>query len=188
MKMAVAGDAVQIEYEVTRDDLFAFQLRAVNSSPQIKRSKRKVYAFWFVALLLFSVLPSIGQHGFDIMRANFAFLAISFPTVAFLTWYFDRRQTKRAINELIYKEKPEKGLLGKHKIILNEKEVIESTQVGESRTLWIGVDRLEQTDEYFLIYNSPHSAYLIPKRAFANAQEANIFWESAKLYKQASIV
>lgn len=186
--MAVAGGIVHVEYEVTRDDLFAFQLRAVHSSPQVKRSKRKAYAFWFVALLLFSVLPSIADDGFDIRRANFAFLAISFPSVAFLTWYFDRRRTIHAINELIDKEKPEKGLLGTHKIILNEKEVIESTRVGESRTLWIGVDRLEQSDEHLLIYTSPHAAYLIPKRAFANPQEADVFWESAKLYKQSSIV
>ena len=179
---------MDIEYEVTRDDLFAFQWRAVKRSAPVKRSKRKAYAILFIALLLVSILPSIGPDGFDIMRANFAFLAISFSIVAVLTWFFDRGLTIRAINELIDKEKPGKGLLGKHKIIMNEKEVIESTDVGQSRTSWIGVDRVEQSDEHIFIYTTPHAAHLIPKRSFASGSAAESFWEAAKLYKHAASV
>ena len=176
---------MEIEYETTKDDLFAFQWRAVQRSAQVKRSRRKAYTIWFITLLLFSIIPSIGPDGFNLMRANFAFLAISFTMAAFLTWYFDRRSTRRVINELIDEEKPDKGLLGKHKIIMNEKEIVETSDVGESRTLWVGVDRVEQSDEHILIYTTPHAAHVIPKRAFANSKAAEHFWESANLFKQA---
>ncbi len=177
---------MEIEYEITLDDLYAFQWRAVRKSPQVRRSKRNVYIYYFLALLLFSILPSIGADGFDITRMNFTFLVVAFPVVAFSHWYFDNRRTKQIVREAVSDEKPDRGQLGRHKIVLNGKGIIESTAVGESKTSWAGVDRIEHDNEYVYIYISPVSAHVIPKRAFTSAQVADNFYQLARISKAAA--
>ena len=89
--MAGLTQFMEVEYEITPDDLYAFQWRAAYRSPTGRRARRKIYIYWFLTLLLFSVLPAIGRDGFVISRANFTFLAIAFPVVALMTWGLDRR-------------------------------------------------------------------------------------------------
>ena len=177
---------MEVEYEITPNDLYAFQWRAVGKSPQVRRSKRNVYIYYFSALLLFSILPSIGADGFDITRMNFTFLVIAFPAVAFSHRYFDDRRTKRIVREAVSGEKPDRGQLGRHKLVLNDKGIIESTAVGESKTSWDGVDRVENDNEYVYIYISPVSAHVIPKRAFVTARVADDFYQLARISKAAA--
>ena len=88
---------------------------------------------------------------------------------------------RRFINKLLSEVKRDKGQLGRHKVLLDEDGVVESTAVGESRSSWAGIDRLEQDREYIFIYTQPHAAHIIPKRAFNNSHEAQAFYELAKL-------
>lgn len=177
------GSGLEIEYEITLDDLYAFQWRANSRSPIVKRASRKTYIYLFLTFLIFALLPSITSDGFVISRANFWWIVIVFPLTAFMTWYLTRRQTRRAILELLKKEKPGKGQLGSHKISLNDQGLVESTAVGESRTSWAGVDRIEQNQEYIFIYTAPGAAHVIPKRAFNSLQEAECFYEIARASK-----
>jgi len=176
---------MEVEYEITSEDLYAFQWRAVYSSRIGRRARRKVYMYVFLIVLLFSPLP---YGGFTISRVNFslAFISIVFPIVALMTWYLVRRQTRRAILELLKEERLEKGLLGRHTLKLDEAGLSESTAVGESRTLWAGVGRVEQNPEYIFIYTHPNAAHIIPKRAFNNAQAAESFYQLARISKQSA--
>jgi hypothetical protein len=177
---------MEIEYELTRDDLYAFQWRAAFDSPRSKRFTRKVYIYWFLALLLLSVMPAIGSDGFVISRVNFTFLVLSFTVVALLQWSLGRRLMRRAILQLIKDEKADRGQLGKHKVVVTEAGLVESTAVGESRTSWAGVDRVEQNPEYIFIYTSPAAAHVIPKRAFRDMAEAEAFYQFSKTSKEAA--
>jgi hypothetical protein len=167
---------MEVEYEITHDDLYAFQWRAA-LSPIGRRARRKVYAYWLLALLLFSVLPAIGPDGFVISRANVTFLVVAFPTVVLAQWYLERRMTRSAILQLLKEEKADRGQLGRHRMVLNEGGVAESTAVGESRTSWVGVDRIEQNPKYIFIYTSRAAAHIIPKRAFKDMREAEGFYQ-----------
>src|SRR6476661_5085284 len=86
----------------------------------------------------------------------------------------------RAVRQLLEDEKPGRGQLGRHRIILSENGLTESTAVGESRTSWAGVDRVEQNPDYVFIYTAPAAAHLIPKRAFRNLQEAEAFYQFSR--------
>jgi hypothetical protein len=178
---------LEIEYEITPDDLYAFQWRANSRSSIAKRASRKAYLFLFLTFLLFALLPAIGPDGFAISRVNILWVVIVFPLIALMTWYLNRRQTRRAILGLLKAEKPGKGQLGSHKISLNDEGLVESTAVGESRTSWAGVDRVEQNREYIFIYTSPAGAHIIPKRAFSSLQEAECFYEIARASKQIAL-
>jgi hypothetical protein len=178
---------MEVEYELTLDDLYAFQWRAVFASPLGRRSTRKVYILWFLALLLFAILPAIGPDGFVISRVNFTFLIIAFPIVIVVQRYLERWLMRRALLRLLQQEKPGRGLLGRHRVVLTESGVVESTAVGESRTLWVGVDRIEQDPQYIFIYTTPAAAHVIPKRAFRAVQEAEAFYQLSKSSKEAAI-
>jgi YcxB-like protein len=177
---------MEVEYELTLDDLYAFQWRAAFESPRSKRSTRKIYIGWFLALLLISLLPAIGPDGFVISRVNFTFLIVAFPLVALAQWFLTRRMMRRALLQLLKEEKPGRGQLGRHRLVLTDGGVVESTAVGESRTSWAGVDRIEQNPEYIFIYTSPAAAHVIPKQAFRDMQEAESFYQFSRIRKEAA--
>ena len=177
---------MEVEYELTRDDLYAFQWRAVFATPRGRRARRGSYIGWLVAVLLFSVVPAIGADGFVISRMNFTFLVVALPIVFLFQWCLDRLLVRRAILRLLKEEKPGKGQLGKHRIALSKDGIVESTAVGETRTSWAGVDRIEQNPDYFFIYTSPVAAHCIPKRAFKDVQEAEAFYQLSLTYKAAA--
>ncbi len=177
---------MQIEYELTLEDLFAFQWRAAFASPMARRRTRKVYLFWLVPLLLFAIVPAIGPDGFVISRVSFTFLVIAYPTVVLAQWFLERRLMRRAILRMLKEEKPGRGQLGKHRMVVSQDGLIESTAVGESRTSWAGVDRIEQNPEYIFIYTSPAAAHMIPKRAFRDTQEAEAFYQLCRAGKESA--
>ena len=171
---------MDVEYELTRDDLYAFQWRAAFGSPRGRRSRRTVYILWLVALLLFAILPAIGADGFTISRVNIGFVLIAYPIVALAQWRWERWLLRRTILGLLRDEKPDRGQLGVHRVALDEEGVLERTAVGESRTRWAGVHRIEQDDRYIYLYTSPSAAHVIPKRAFADPGDAEAFYQLSR--------
>jgi YcxB-like protein len=176
---------MEVEYELTPQDLYAFQWRAAFASPRGRRARRKVYLLWLLAVLLFSTVPAIGADGFVISRVNFTFIVVAFPIVALVQWCLERWMMRRAILQLVKEEKPGKGQLGKHRMVVSEDGLFESTAVAETRTSWAGVDRIEQNPEYIFIYTSAAAAHVIPKRAFRDMQEAEDFYRRARSSKEA---
>jgi hypothetical protein len=175
---------MDVDYDLTADDLYAFQWRAAFTSPIGKRARRRTYAAWFIALLLFAILPAIGADGFSVSRVSFTFLLVAYPIVALGQWILEKWLIRRAILQLLKREKPGKGQLGRHRIVLSDDVIIESTAVGESRTAWAGVDRVEQNDQYIFIYTSPTSAHVIPRRAFRDSQAADDFYQASRLHQE----
>lgn len=170
---------MEVDYELTPDDLYAFQLRATQVSPVARRARRKLYIYLFLAVVLLAIVPAIGADGFDVSRVSFGFLLTFFPLVAGITWLLEKRLSRRTILELLKEEVPEKGQLGKHRMKLDDTGVLEATAVGEQRTSWAGINRVEQSQDYFYIYTTPSAAFVIPRRAFADARDAEAFYQFA---------
>jgi hypothetical protein len=171
---------MEVEYQLTPDDLYAFQWRAAYLSPKSRRSRRLSYLSLFLPLLVIAVLPMIGS-GRSILAATLGLLLIVtvFPIIAVAYALIYRRLMRRAVLALIAEEKAEKGRLGRHKIVLSDDGLIETTAVGESRTAWTGIDRIEQDADYIFIYTAPVQAHVIPKRAFAGSK-SDEFYEFAR--------
>ncbi len=175
---------MEVSYELTPDDLYAFQWRAAFESPLGRRTRRTVYLGWTLAVLLFAVVPAIGADGFVVSRISFTFILVALSIVFLGQWFLERRLMRRAILRMLQDEKPGRGQLGAHRIVVSEDGVIESTAVGESRTSWAGVDRVEQNPDYIFIYTAPTAAHLIPKRAFKDTQEAERFYQFSRARKE----
>ena len=61
---------MEVEFELTRDDLYAFQWRGVFETPRGRRARRNVYLGWLLAIVLFAIVPAIGADGFVISRVT----------------------------------------------------------------------------------------------------------------------
>lgn len=177
---------MEIEYELTPDDLYAFQWRAVFVSPRGRRTRRTVYLLWVLAIVLFAIVPAIGADGFVLSRVSFTFIVVAILIALLFQRFLERWLVRRAILQLVKEERPGKGQLGKHRMVVSEDGLVETTAVGESRTSWAGVDRVEQNPDYIFIYTTPAAAHLIPKRAFRNLQEADAFYQFGRARKEAA--
>ena len=179
--------AVEVEYELTRDDIYHYQWRAGSRSSIVKRAKLKAYLAVLFLFSLLTFLSGLGADDFQFSRISFVWLIWFLPLVIMI-WLFEKRQKRHTILEFLKEEKPGRGQLGAHKISLNEEGLVESTAVNESRTSWVGVDRVEHDEKYIYIYTAPHAAHIIPKRAFNNSQEAEAFYQLARVNKQAAAI
>jgi hypothetical protein len=175
---------LQCEYELTRDDLFQFQWRAAYKSPAARRMRRNSYAIIagaFVVVTLLSLTASWGTRWFWF---NLGWWVILFGIITGAVRLFEGRIARRMINKLIDDEKPDKGRIGRHELVLDESGVKERTAVGEQLTRWAGIDRIEQDDSYIYIYTAPSAAHVIPKRAFPSASEASDFFAAATRWRE----
>ena len=182
----LGGPPLEVEYEITREDLYAFQWRAVFESPRSWRMRRSAYLGWVLAVVLFAIVPAISADGFTVSRVSFGFIAIAVPVAFLFQWCLERWLVRRAIRRLIQDERPDRGQLGRHRLVLGEDALSESTAVGESRTTWAGVDRVEQSLDYIFIYTAPSAAHVIPKRAFADPAQAEAFYQMGRTRKAAA--
>ena len=182
----MSSRTMEVDYEITRDDLFAFQWRAVFTSPKAVRRTRWTYAFWLVPIVLFAAVPAIGPDGFVLSRISLTFIAIAFAICVLSQRILERWLMRRVIRRQVADERPQRGQLGRHTLSLSEDGLIERTAVGESRTAWTGVDRVEQDRAYIFIYTSAAAAHVIPKRAFRSAEEAERFYQLSRASKEAA--
>ncbi len=174
---------MDVEYEITLKDLYAFQWRAAFESPRGRRVRRLAYLGWLLAIALFAIVPAIGADGFTLSRVSVTFMLMPLLVFLILYWWLERWLMRRAIRHLLKDERPDRGVLGRHRMVLDEDGVRESTAVGESRTTWAGIDRVEQSPEYIYIYTSPAGAHVIPRRAFGDPPKAEAFYQFAQARK-----
>ena len=144
------------------------------------------YLLWALAVLLFAIVPAIGADGFVISRVSFTFIFVAFSIFFLFQWCLERWLIRRTILRLLEDEKPGKGLLGRHRILLSKDGLIDSTAVGESRSSWAGVDQIEQDPHNIYIYTSLAAAHVIPKRAFKDLEEADAFVQFSRAGKEAA--
>ena len=62
---------MDVDYEITREDLYAFQWRAAFQSARSRRARRVPYLLWLLAILLWAIVPAIGPDGFTLSRVSF---------------------------------------------------------------------------------------------------------------------
>ena len=136
--------------------------------------------------MLLAVVPAIGADGFHFTRIGFVFLAVTVPVVLLLQWVLERWLIRRFLRQMLKDERPGRGALGRHWVVLSDYGVTESSAVNETRTSWAGVDRVEQSADYIFIYITPASAHVIPKRAFTGPEAAEAFYQLARTRREAA--
>jgi hypothetical protein len=67
------------------------------------------------------------------------------------------------------------GVVGDCRFIVDEAAVCEQTGPVEIRVKWIGIRKVSVGEDHAFIYYNPQSAFVVPKRAFADEADFNRF-------------
>ncbi|WP_303969001.1 YcxB family protein [Sporosarcina ureae] len=152
---------MEIEYALTEEDVVAFNLYHVKNSKVGKNSLQWQRYISPLIFLLFAYFLSVFT---DMPRgplfATFGLTVILWVMLYPKYFYF---HITRQVRKMLKGGKNE-GLVGKHTMNMNKAGIHDKTVVGETNVQWIGVKNLIEDAEYFYIYTSTVSAYIIPKR------------------------
>ena len=107
-------------------------------------------------------------------------VVLFFVVWAAISSFLQPRIVRRSIRELVSRESEDRGILGKHSLLLDDTGIVEETSVNKTVTRYEGVHRLEESDELLLVYLSANGAQIIPKRAFSSEREKDEFWDFLK--------
>jgi hypothetical protein len=169
---------MQIDYELTIDDLRAAHRHFARTSPFVRRKYWQSY--WAAFILGAGVWFVLNQFrigiGFILFVAGYG-VCVYFVHELIYWNSLDRNITA------LFKEHPQPGVLGKHTIRIDPDGITEKTEVNDSHHLWQSVDRIDQDNRQIYLFMGV--AFLsIPKNAFMNDFDADEFFVTAKDYRE----
>ncbi|MFH1926905.1 MAG: YcxB family protein [Chloroflexota bacterium] len=173
---------MDIEYEISTDDLVAFHLHQNEHSLAFRGCR---WGFQLVIGLITAagsvIYFIVGDYLMALLWLVAAVLLVALaPRVL-------RGSIKRQIVRL-YRRGKHRGCVGSHRLSLTPEAMVDATEESESRVLWSSVEKIAATDEHLFIYTSAETAIVVPKRAFSDDVGWAEFSETARQYRNAAIV
>lgn len=171
-------ESFTIDYYLEPNDLVAFSDYYARTS---KTNKAIANVMILSPLVTFPFCVAL----FGIDTTTFAALFLFLPLLliqAVVTKLFNTYITKKAVAE-----GHNRSIVGRKQITINEDFIETKGKFGTGQFYWGGVEKIEENNDYIFIFIATNSAYIIPKRAFANPKDANVFFNTAKSYYGKSI-
>ena len=165
---------MKIQYENTLKDLVTFSMYHLENSPSFRKtciSLQLVFPIALFLLLLPSFIKSSVTEGITLILPLILLWIYFVPK--YLKWKVKKQSSK------FYREVENKGLIGKHEIIITLNELIEKTEYCETKTIWEAVEKVISTKESLYIYISAVTAHVIPKNYFLDHSTCQIFFDTA---------
>ncbi|MCK4663078.1 MAG: YcxB family protein [Bacteroidales bacterium] len=150
---------MKLNFNFEMSDWMEFQKIYLLNSKQFKRSK-------FIAKLIipifFLILISI-----DLIKGEFFGQVLLVYIIISAVWviYIPKRIEKSTLNKArkMIQEGDNSSILGNHEIELLEDEIKYKDPGGEQKTTWDRIIRFEETDNYYFLFNTSVSAFVIPR-------------------------
>ncbi len=165
-----------IQFRVEIDDLIAFNRYHLRASKTATLLYRLGYVYGMIIAVVLALLAS-RWHVWARVVLALGFLAVWIPGY----WMFSRWWVGFTVRKFTG-EGRNKGILGAHTIVLSAEGLTETSEVGETRTTWQGVERIAESDSHIFLYIGAYQAHTIPKRAFPSAHDAAEFVRVARVY------
>lgn len=158
---------MEFKYNLSEEDYIHFNLFHLKNS---KAASRSLTIQRWSGPILFIVLYTIGDQ---------TSLGLSLTILLSILWLFFYPKyfynyTIRHVKKMI-KEGKNANLLGEHKMTLTEEGIIDTTTNGETKVNWSGIETYKEDNDYFYLYNSSVSAYILPKRDIQNEEISHFF-------------
>lgn len=177
---------MEINYELKPEDFYQF---SKENAPTQTTHKPLValYTITFFVFIFADVFYALLSGSLKDWNFGAFLLSIGLRTVICFISLFAvlgiiKLIVKRKAKDVL--ETPQNGLFCEHRIILNEKELIELTDVNTSRYSWKAIGEIKELDNFVLINVLMSSSYIIPKRYFHDRQHLKKFLETANQYHQ----
>jgi hypothetical protein len=173
---------MEVEYELTRDDISAFHAYYRKHPPASHRRIDPVGALviWIVCALYGLALLAAVALGIDsfVVPILIGSLAGTMMTSHFDNWYLKRRTLRMALEN----GKDAEKILGWQRVVLDAQGMHLTSRFSSSIFLWHGIDKIATTDEHIFFYVTTMLAQVVPLRAFADGRAFDAFADAAKRY------
>lgn len=179
------------EYEITKDDLSAFNLYHQRHSPT---ARRQYLRSWFVPAFIWLLVCTGIWYLADRERGTplrtFLDLLPLFSGVPVYLLYFPwaYRRKLRTMIEGMVSEGQSRGLFTRHRVTISSEAVTEVSEFGQTSTAWRAVERVAAADDYAYIYTNALAAIIVPRRAFAGSSEFEDFVRTASSHHEKAVV
>lgn len=156
---------------MTIEDLHAFNQHYTTTAELPRRNQRLVRLV--LTALLASLLMALGAWA----RPPWPFWLTGLLILGFWWRVFPFRiaQLMRVNTERLYREGKNRGILGPHRIAAEPEWLLEASSDREHRTRWRAIEQVVETEQHLFVYVSGFSSVIVPKRAFATAEDRERF-------------
>ena len=178
------------EYEITKDDLRAFNLYHHRHSPTARRQYlRSWFVPAFIGLLIVAGIWYVADRERGTPLRTFLDLLPLFGFVPLYLLYFPwayRRKLRKIVAGMVSEGK-NRGLFSRHRVTISPETVTDSSEHGQTSTAWRAVEKVAAADEHAYIYTNALAAIIVPRRAFAGPSEFEEFVRTARGYHEKAV-
>ena len=167
---------MDIEYEITMNDLLNFNLYHLGQSSILRRF-RIVVQFLVPAILIVILMLTVLTDNFSIILTFVCVVVSIFCLFLYPSYY--PKHLKKATRK-VCKERINKTSICRHKLSLTPNGITEISVWRKKWEHWKVIEKVRSTDDYVFIYNSAVSAYLVPRRAFHDESQYEEFMRILK--------
>lgn len=170
---------MEVEYQVTIDDVIRFNLYHVAHSPFGRRQKWLTRYPVAISLPIFGLLDYVFT-GKVAPLVTFCLIALVWYAVTPAWWEWDvGRRTRKVLGEGM-----NRGLLGPSTLTIGSEGLRVVGDTGETSLKWSAVERVACSGTHTYIYLGATSALMIPHCAFANESTRDRFIDEANRYRE----
>lgn len=182
-----SSDAMTAEYQLTKDDLIAFNLYHHFHSPT---ARRRYLRSWlvpaFIWLLICTGIWYLADRERGTALRTFLDLLPLFGGVPLYLMYFPwtyRRRLRKMIAGMV-SEGRNRGLFCRHRVAISPDGITDSGEFGQASTAWRAVERVAQGGDRAFVYTDALTAIIVPRRAFAASTQFEEFVRLATHYHE----
>ena len=168
---------IVLEVDFTREDFARLLVFQTERSVFVRRARLRRQL----------VLPAIGLALLIMLGPSLPtvtlVLGVSAAWVSLLPLYFQWNTRTRASR--IAQREQCRGLIGEHRVVVDETGVLDSTPFYETRLLWAGVAEVASATDQIVFFLGGEAALSIPKRVFPSAGAVGTFLENVAEIRRA---
>lgn len=161
---------MEIKYVLTEEDYVHFNMYHIkNSEAAMKMLNLQRYLTPIFFIIVSILLSQVSEIPLPISLS--VFLVIGILWYIYYPKYYERFLVKQV--KKMFSEGKNDGLLGEHILTLSEEGLVETTSNGETRASWTSIKNFKEDKDYYFLYNSSISAYIIPKRGIEQLDDVS---------------
>jgi hypothetical protein len=174
---------MQVNVELTMDDIVAFNNFHHDHSPTLRRQKYLVSVLLVIAagiaILAVILKPSLARKSDVWLWIPVLLIGAAVYPAIYRAWL------SRVVRGM-FSEGSLEPLLGRKEVSITPVEIVETGASRSTTVRWSCVQRIEQAPDVLYVYISATEAIVLPRRAFADEAAFAAFHAAARQYWEAS--
>ncbi len=178
---------MEVEYDLTPDDLLAFQRYHQRSSPQPQQrggpANALVGTVIFIAVAttaLFFFLSDDPTAAWYLMMVPFVGLGAALALLCVIV--YARATAPRLLFRAMKQGRNAEKFLGWRRLSIDAEAIRNTSEFASSAYLWHGIDQIGSTLDHAFFYINTTTAIVVPRRAFRDDRAFDDFLEAARHY------